>query len=91
MWRKSPCLSNSAELDEAEEKPCKGVHPNKAVISQSTEPHETMRRAFIFKIPDGRLWFVLLVQSLRIKPGRWGVSRLRARPKGQPFGNPPLS
>jgi len=27
---------------------------------------------FYFKIPDGRLWFVVLVQSLFIRSGRWG-------------------
>jgi len=36
--RKFSGLSNSAELDEAEEKPIKGVHPNKVVISQCIEP-----------------------------------------------------
>jgi len=41
-------LSNSAELDEAEEKPIKGFIPIRFLAAQSSEPHETMRMGFFY-------------------------------------------
>jgi len=48
MRRKSRCLSNSAELDEAEEKPIMGFIPVRRWSAQSSEPHETMRMGFYY-------------------------------------------
>jgi len=69
-----------------------GFIPIRCLSHSPANPNEQCVWAFLFKIPDGRLWFVILVLSLCIKLGGWGISpSAEGDQRAPPFGNLPLS
>jgi len=89
----NPDVCPACGPDEAEEKPIKGGHPNKVFgCTVQLTPMNNAHGLLLLEIPDGCLWFVVLVQSLCVKSGGWGISpSAEGDQRAPPFGNLPLS